>query len=59
MKLPMNPLIATMISSSASGGTYSILRYGWDGTHQGSILAAVIFGMLTFGALIVKDGNED
>jgi hypothetical protein len=55
MQLPMNPLIAFLIGAASSGGTYSILRYGFDGTKQGSILAGVIFGLLIMGCCLVDE----
>ncbi|HEY6021902.1 MAG TPA: hypothetical protein VIY48_19160 [Candidatus Paceibacterota bacterium] len=56
-KLEMTPLIAFLFGVASSGGTYSILRFGFDGTQKGSIIAGVIFGILIMGCCLV-DGER-
>jgi len=56
MKLPeMSPWIAFLIGLASSGGTYSILRFGWEGTQKGSILAGLIFGVMTMGCCLLDN----
>lgn len=54
MRLPMDPLLAALLSATSAGGLYMFLRFAMHGTGLGSVIASATWAIFAFGALIVE-----